>query len=209
MADFEQLLHETSEQSQTTEPQRNPYPLMRFLNITTASGQRYRLNPDRSLTWLDPAKHPIAISNDGSHVMFRLDENELGFQYLSLVKKPFDPMRHALGSAAPAGGRALSGGQMSFADWLHPVPGLYAQFSPNSDYVAIQEATRLRVYLFVAEPLPYSAVGFGHSMRMRESASVDLNWQESATRLPLAWSGDSKGIAYQDSQGIWLWRFYR
>ena len=208
VADFEQLLLEIGEQTETTEPQSNPYPLMRFLNITTATGQRYRLNPDRSLTWLDPERYPIAISNDGSHVMFRLDDNELAFQYLSLVKKPFDPLRHALGSAAPVGGRALSGGQMSFADWLHPVPGRYAQFSPNSDAVVVQEETRLRIYFFVAVPIQGAAVGFAHNMQLWESASADFNWPGTAERLPLAWSGDSKSIAFQDSRGAWLWNIF-
>ena len=53
VADFEKQLLELGGQSTASEPQSNPRPLMRFLDITTESGRRYRLNPDRSVTPLD------------------------------------------------------------------------------------------------------------------------------------------------------------
>ena len=179
--EFEALLLRLSKQSQTTEPQSNPYPLMRFLNITTLSGQRYRLNPDRSITRLDPAEYPIAISNDGSHVMFRLDKSKLGFQYLELRKKPFD---WSYGS-------------------LRSKPGVFAQFSPDSNLVAIQEAERLTVYLFHSVS-GSGGPGYGHRMFMMEVASFELEWLSAEKKAPLAWSANSRVLAYQDAQGIWM-----
>ena len=203
--EFEQLLLVLSGKSQTTEALSNPYPLMRFLNITTESGKRYRLNPDRSVTWLDSARYPMAISNDGSHVMFQLDDGELGFQYLGLMKKPFIPI--GLGRAGPAGGTALSDGGLSSDGWLDPVKGSFGKFSPNSDFVIVQEETRLAIYLFYSTGgLPGADVGFGYNMTKQKVASFNVSWLSRAEQQPLVWSADSKVIAFQDKQGIWLWK---
>ena len=134
--EFDALLLELSGQSEPTKPRSNPNPLMRFLNITTESGERYRLNPDRSVTRLDPAKYPFAISNDGTHVMFHLDDGELGFQYLVLSKKPIVPWHNPEGSGVPAAGRSSSGGEFTSEGWLHAVNGLFGTFSPDSNLVA-------------------------------------------------------------------------
>jgi len=207
--EFESLVLQLSGQGPSKAPRSNPYPLMRFLNITTESGERYRLNPDRSVTWLDAARYPITISNDGSHVMFQLDDGELGFQYLAMLKKPFNPMRHALGSAAPAGGRALSDGRYSSDGWLHPKPGLFGTFSPDSNFVAVQEESRLVIYLFYSVGIPDAAVGNGYRMAMKEIASYGVDWLSVDERAPMVWSADSNVIAFQDNHGIWLWSFLK
>ena len=206
--EFEQLLLQLSEQTQATEPQSKPYPLMRFLNITTESGERYRLNPDRSVTWLDPEKRPFAISDDGSHVVFRLDDGLLGLQYLATSKKPIAPWLHEQENGASDEdnwsntARGLAG-----YGWMHTVPGLYAQFSPNSDFAAVQDKTRLAVYLLSSVIGGEFSVGYGHRMVVREVAGFDATWRTSEEQLPLVWSANSTAIAYQDSHGIWLWNF--
>ena len=183
--EFEALLLQLSDQDQTTDPKSNPYPLMRFLNITTESGRRYRLNPDRSVTWLNPAKYPIAVSNDGSHVMFRLDEDELGFQYLAQKKKPF---------------------KWSYG-WLHAKPGFYGQFSPDSNYVAVQEKQRVTIYL-MRSISGSEGPGFGHSMSMKKVASLDTVWLTAEQKAQMVWSANSRVLAFQDARGIWIWDLF-
>ena len=148
--DFESLLMQLSGSESTINPEGDDYPLPRFLNITTESGKRYRLNPDRSVTWLDPDKWPIAISNDGSHVMYRLERDELALQYLALVKKELHwcPYCQPLGSATVGGGGALSVTGYSYDGWLEPVKGWFAQFSPDSNFVAVQDRNELLIYMF-------------------------------------------------------------
>ncbi|MCY4019978.1 MAG: hypothetical protein OXG39_11275 [Chloroflexi bacterium] len=206
--EFELYLLKLGGQSETIEPLSNPYPLMRFLNITTESGERYRLNPDRSVTWLDPVEYPIAISNDGSHVIFQLDDGVLGFQYLALTKKPLVPGPDPLRTRAPADGRFHLDDPYTAHGWLHPVTGFFGTFSPDSSYVAVQEASRLVVYSFYPLSIKGAAVGFANNMAMREIASIDLTWL-SADQLPLVWSADRRTIAFQNAQGIWLWKVFR
>ena len=205
IADFETLLLEISGDAAASEPQSNPRPLMRFLHITTETGERYRLNPDRSLTWLDPASDPIAISNDGTHLMFQLGDDQLGFQYLAHTKKPIAPWIEPANSDLNGYGRYPYEGKFANNGWLHTVNGLFGTFSPDSNLVAIQEETRITVYLFSSVVLPGPASGFVHRMAIEEIASSDVKWRSSKTQQPLVWSGNSKAFAYQDEQGIWLW----
>ena len=149
--EFEALLLEYGNRDNPVTPKANDYPLMRFLNITTQSGKRYRLNPDYSLSPLPLETSPLAISNDGSHVVFRLDNNRLGFQYLSLVMKPEE--------------RSDSG-------WLIPQAGNSALFSPDSNFVAVSEDTRLTIYMFDN----YVYAGYGQRMGMQVVASQDVRW---------------------------------
>lgn len=205
--ELEQLLLQFSEQTEATEPQSNPYPLMRFLKITTESGERYRLNPDRSVSWIDPEKYPYATSNDGSHVVFRLDDGMLGFQYLATRKKQIAPwLREEQTEVLESARSNLARGFARYG-WMHVVPGLYAQFSPNSDFAAVQDETRLVVYLLYSVIGGEISVGYGHRMAVREIASFDATWRSAEDQQPLAWNANSTAIAYQDSQGIWLWKF--
>lgn len=180
--EFETLLLDYGGIDAPIEPTENAYPLMRFLTVTTESGGQYLLNPDRSVTHLDPENAPLAVSNDGSHVVFRHDDEQLAFQYLSLVRLPFFEDRGT-------GSR-----------WSIPQPGRSASFSPNSNFVAVWEATQLTIYMFDN----YEVGGYGQHMRMQVVASADVEWALNESTPPTAWSSDSTTIAYQDERGIWL-----
>ena len=206
--EFEKLLLQLGDANGTTPPAPNPYPLKRYLNITTETGERYRLNPDRSVSWIDPAKSPIAISNDGSHVMFRLEYDELGFQYLERIKKGFHPCAYCegVGSAVLGGGRAHSSGTDSVRDWLHPVEGWYARFSPDSNFVAVQERKRLVIYMlnnWWREPN-----GYGQHMGMPVVAGQTVWWDPFWGEEPMEWSADSTTLAFQGERGIWHWDLF-
>lgn len=205
IAEFEQLLLERSQQPTASEPASNPYPLMRFLNITTESGERYRLNPDRTLTRLDPARDPIAISHDGTHIMFRLAETVLVFQYLAHSKKPVAPWIEPANSELRNAGRYPSEGRFAENGWLHAVKGRHGVFSPDSNLVAIQDDARIAVHLFSSVSLYGPAAGFGHRMAMEEIASFGAAWRLTDLGRNLVWSGNSKAIAFQDKRGIWIW----
>ncbi|MEM9950052.1 MAG: hypothetical protein AAF846_00520 [Chloroflexota bacterium] len=182
--EFEELLLEFGHRASSSAPETNPYPLMRFLNITTESGQRYRLNPDRSLTPQSDNSDPIAISNDGSHIVFRHSESELGFQYLSLNPKPlFEDITN-------------DGG------WIIPQIGENAYFSTDSNFVAVQEANAMTIYMFDN----YESGGYGQRMTMQVIAQVDVSWLSESQ--PIVWSADSAVVAFQDSQGIWTWDLF-
>lgn len=74
VAQFEHLLLDVGGKTEPSKPTgRAAYPLMRFLEITTEAGTRYRLNPDRSLSQLDEKQDPLAISPDGSHLAYRAE----------------------------------------------------------------------------------------------------------------------------------------
>ncbi len=198
--EFETLLLEYGARSHALPAAANPYPLKHFLNITTESGARYRLNPDRSLTVLDPRTSPAAISNDGTHVMFRLDTGELEFQYLWLNKRVNGGITGRASVAHSSSGSADNG---------NPVrPGYFGTFSPDSNVVAIQEAARLAVYRFKSVQLEGAIVGYGNRMAMQDIASFDVKWQSAEKQQPLIWSASSNAIAYQDTRGIWLWKIY-
>ena len=208
--EFEDLLLQLSGAGNTTQPQAGNYPLMRFLNITTESGKRYRLNPDYTVTLLDPDKWPIAISNDGSHLMFRLEMDELGFQYLALVKKEHHPCPFCqpLGSAAFAGGTALSVGAYSHNGWLAPVNGWHGTFSPDSNFVAVQERNELLIYMFDNWSSPGEGEQHGQSMSMKVVAGQRVSWDPFFGAEPLVWSADSTTISFQDYRGVWHWDLF-
>ena len=206
-SEFESFLLRQSQRSDTSDPESGAYPLMRFLHITTESGKRYRLNPDRSLAYLDPARSPEAVSKDGSHVMFRLDYDELGFQYINRVKKDFHycAVNLCLGSAAVGGG-ALSTFEYSVHGWLKPVKGWYARFSPDSNFVAVRERYRLVIYMF--DNWVEEIYGYGQHIGMTEIGNQTL-WGVPFDERSLVWSADSTALAYQDDRGIWYWNIFR
>ena len=215
--EFELLLLKLSGRTQEVEPQGLSYPLMRFLNIRTESGERYRLNPNYSVTHLDPAKSPIAISNDGSHVLFRLDSDELAVQYMARVKKAIHPCAYCvgIGSLRVGGGSALSTGDYSTDGWLHPFKGWFARFSPDSNFIAVQESDRLVIYML--NNWHIEQYGYGQEMSLEIVAGQTVWWhpryEESWNRYlverePLEWSADSTTLAYQDDRGIWHWDLF-
>ena len=206
--DFEKLLLQLSDEAETRPPVGNNYPLMRYLNITTEAGKRYRLNPDYSVTWLDPDWWPIAISNDGSHVMFRLQKDELAFQYLSLLKKE----QASCAECEPLDYRYVDGGHASseagyaYDGWLEPVKGLHAQFSPDSNFAAVQDREEIVIYLF--DNWTLAEYAYGQLMGMKIVARQPVTWDLSYGAAPMTWSADSSTISYQDSRGIWHWDLF-
>ena len=193
---FEEILLLLSDSMQAAPPAGDHYPLMRFLKITTESGNRYRLNPDRSVTWLDPAAWPIAISNDGSHVMFRVAEDELAFQYLDLERKEL--LRHP--DCERFGCNAVN------EDSALPIRGWHARFSPDSNFVAVQERDELLIYMF--DNWTMEEYYYGRLMSMEVVAGQRVQWEPYNGEEPMAWSADSTTIAYQDSRGIWHWDIF-
>lgn len=198
VAEFESLLLKLGGKHKAARPWSNAYPLKRFLQIETESGARYRLNPDRSVSPRDPATAPLAISPDGNHVMFRLDEGQLEFQYLWTSRRAGSGM---------AGRDSVAYSSAGVARYGNPVrPGNYALFSPDSNFVAIQEESRLALHLFRSMPLEGAIVGYAHGMTMREIAASYVLWRSTEAQQPLFWSANSQAVAFQDARGIWLWR---
>ncbi len=205
--DFERFLLQQGNRSEPSAPVPGAYPLMRFLNITTESGERYRLNPDRSLRYLDPTRLPEAESNDGSHIMFRLDHDRLGFQYMIREKKPFHNCAANLCLGMPeVGGGAHSTVDYSTTGYLEPIEGLYALFSPDSNFIAVQERERLVVYMF--ENWTEEKYGYGQHMGMKSVAEQTLWHKADISEMPMQWSADSTTLAYQDDAGIWHWDIF-
>ena len=206
---FEALLLQLSDAVATAEPDGDSYPLMRFLKITTESGKRYRLNPDYSVTWLDPDWWPEAVSNDGSHVMFRQKHDELAFQYLALLRKELwtcSECEH-LDYRYVNGGHASSESSFAYDGWLKPVNGWHAQFSPDSNFVAVQNRNELLIYMF--DNWTLAVHEYGQVMGMEVVAGQRVWWNISKVeKPPLAWSADSTTIAYQDNRGIWQWDIF-
>ncbi|MEQ8672111.1 MAG: hypothetical protein RLP44_20905 [Aggregatilineales bacterium] len=182
--EFESLLLDYGARETAIQPEPNAYPLMRFLNITTESGQRYQLNPDRSISPLDPETSPMAISNDGSHLAFRIDDEQVGFQYLELTRKPFFE------------DITFDGG------WLIPQPGQSAIFSPDSNFVAVGEENAVTIYMFDN----YERGGYGQRMTMQVIAQTNIS--QPLDELNIVWSADSTTFAYQDGDGIWIWDIF-
>ena len=205
-ADFEKFLLKQGNRSEPSAPEPNAYPLMRYLNISTESGKQYRLNPDRSLKYLDPSPLPEAVSNDGSHVLFRLDYDELGFQYIRRIKKDFHycSLNLCLGSVQGGGG-ALSTIEYSADGWLNPVKGWYARFSPDSNFVAVRERYRLVIYMF--DNWVEDIYGYGQNMAMTDIGRHTL-WGVPFNERSLVWSADSTTLAYQDDRGMWHWDIF-
>jgi hypothetical protein len=155
------------------------YPLMRYLDVVTENGTRYQINPDRSLSQL-PDTAPLAISTDGAHVAFKLDDNIIGFQYYwteyldskEATEYGYDQIK-------------LSGQQV--------------KFSKDSHMVAIWEDYELRIYLFDGRDQDPPR----NQMTMTEIAYAELD-----SLLKVIWSADSSTIAWEDSTGIWRWNLF-
>ena len=158
------------------------YPLMRYLEIKTVAGTRYRVNPDRSVRPLE-AHEPIAISPDGAHVVLRADDHTLGFYYI------WD-----------------KGYTDEVIDRLIQQPGQEARFSNDSNMVAVWDAAQLSLYMFHNEGKGNQG-GYGAGMTLEPIARADLQLKNSQSAI-VKWSSDSSTIAWQDETGIWRWNLY-
>jgi len=159
------------------------YPLMRFLNITTENGTRYQVNPDRSVRQV-PDDAPLAISPDGSHVAFKLDDNTIAFQSIWTEYGDVDE------TSEPLPQELMEENQKT---------GIYVRFSNDSNMVAVWDDTQLTVYLFDSQVVGY----FGNQLHMREIANIDVS-----ALTQVMWSADSSTLAWEDTSGIWRWNLF-
>lgn len=178
--DFQAMLLEVGKRTRAVEPPQGRMPLMRSLILTTENGTRYRINPDRAVFPLAPNIDPLAISEDGAHVAFRVDEATIGFQYL--YHERVDLVR----------------GYMDVS--FYPVAGQNLLFSPDSSTVVVWNAEGISVYQFHS-----SAWG---DMSIQTIAQAELVLDEAIQKANVAWSGNSDVLAYQDAQGIWTWNLF-
>ena len=188
VADFERLIIELGGGTGVILPDvSSPYPSKRFVDITTEAGTRYRLNPDTSITQLDPRLDPIAVSPDGTHKAFQLDETTLAFSTYTRLpnSKSF----------------VIDGQEIQLYE---EVAGRKLRFSPDSNFVSVWDENQLTVYMFNNFVESYD----GRLMGLRAIGEVRV-LNENADNFPLvAWSGDSTTLAFRDDAGLWLWNIY-
>ena len=154
------------------------YPLMRYLMVTTETGTRFQVNPDRSVTPV-PDAAPLGVSPDGAHWVYRLDEDTLGF------------------------GRPYTSRHSPEITYFEEIPGRKFRFSNDSNLVAVWDSSQLSIYLFGTAGYNYR----GGWMGLNRIASADLNTAGGfAPRIE--WSADSTTLAWQDASGIWRWNLY-
>ena len=154
--------------------------------INTEGGERYQLNPDRSLIRL-PDDAPIAVSPDGAHVAARIDSDTIWFQYIW----------H---------GNEYYSGPLNEDRPQILVKGNDVLFSKNSNLVAVWDDQQITVYMFhnrVSSSLTAGGVGLG--MAIYQIAVMPLTAGEP---LLVAWSDDSSTIAWQDRDQIWRWNLF-
>ena len=164
----------------------NFYPLLRFLNITTENGTRYQINPDRSLTRL-AEDAPLAISPDGAHVAFQVDEETIAFQYI-YTEYIYDREYYA---------------EEDFSDRF--VPGQAVRFSNESSFAAVWDHDHLSIYMF-ANYGSESEYGYGNPFSINEVATIQLAKDDQLAQV--MWSPDSSTLVWEDSSGIWRWNIY-
>lgn len=154
------------------------YPLMRFLNITTANGTRYQVNPDRSLMQL-PDDYPLAISPDGSHVAYRTDDGRIAFQYI------WTTYQYTQGNT-----------------WdRFMIPGDAVRFSNDSSFAVVWDKTQLTIVM----PTSLYSSEFGSLFQLKTIAHVDFVHDDSLPLPQVLWSADSSTLVWEDSSGIWRW----
>ena len=158
------------------------FPLKRYLMLTTEKGTRYQVNPDRSVRPVQ-AETARFISPDAAHVATRIDEDTLGFTYIST------------GGYTPED-----------IERMIKLPGHDLRFSSDSHMVAVWDEARLTVYMFHRGGQgAYLDWGFG--MQMDKIASSPLQLPDGGSAI-VHWSADSSTIAWQDGAGIWRWDLY-
>lgn len=154
------------------------YPLMRYLSITTESGRRYQVNPDRSVTPV--AKDaPIAVSPDGAHWALRLDDDHIA------LGRPYKKQ-----------------GDDSVTD-MYRAPGRELRFSNDSNMVAVWNESALNVYMLTN----WRDGGYGTHMKTLHIAQIDLDGSDKHKPRAM-WSADSSTLAWQDASGIWRWDLF-
>ena len=192
-SDFREKLLETGGYDAPLEPaDGNPgfFPLMRFLTLTTESGTRYQINPDRSLSEL-PADAPLAISPDGAHVAFRFDENTILMQSISTIYQP--PEEHYPEDVIAGYERRKMRGQQ-------------VAFSNDSSFIAVWDQQQLGIYMVRndgADMYTYQA-----ALNIYPVAQVEVVTDDAEVLPQVLWSADSSTLAWEDDSGIWHWDIF-
>ncbi len=158
------------------------YPLMRYLNIKTENGTRYRVSPDRSVTLVD-AETVLMVSPDDAHVAIHADEETLAFYYVW----PYGYTEEVI-------------------ERLIQLPGRDARFSNDSHMAAVWDEAQLSVYLFRNRGRGNQG-DWGAGMQMDLIANTRLQTANGESAVVM-WSADSSTIAWQDDSGIWRWDLY-
>ena len=158
------------------------YPLMRYLLVTLEDGARLQVNPDRSLSLLG-VDDPIAISPDGAHTIYREGGDTLVFNYI--WGEGFMPK--------------------DFRDQIRK-PGRFAEFSPDSNMVAVWDDEHLAVYIYRGNGVPNELGRFAR-LTPEFDASADSN-NNVGGDLMLRWNAESSTVIWQDASGIWRWNLF-
>lgn len=193
--EFERLLLDAGDYAIPYSPGKykyvNDYPLMRFAILTTENGTHYRLNADRSITRLRPTLDPLAISPDGSHIAFRVDEDTVGLQYVFT-----EPIRNPRQAESEYGlARAP----------LQRVEGNAVRFSSDSNLVAVWDEGQFSIYLFDNQKyFDYFA-----PLRLQKVASAHIHSIGANQPLQLVWNADSTTVVYADARGVWRWNIFQ
>ncbi len=157
-------------------------PLKRYLMISTETGARYQVNPDRSVTAVG-AETARFVSPDDAHVALRVDDDTLGFYYV--WPHGYSPEHY---------------------EQMIQVPGRDLRFSNDSHMVAVWDDSQLTIYMF-RNAGQGDFLHWGIGMVMDTIVSVPI--RTSINGLPLVrWSADSRTIAWQDDTGVWRWDLY-
>ena len=146
---FERFLLHRGNRTEPSEQESSTYPLDAVSAISPPiQGNAIALIPDRSAhVDLNPERIPeLRTSNDGSHVsVSALTMAMLGFQYLATTDQEANRtlgcsrnlcLRSVQAPETVRGNLATIGDSSRYG-WMHiPCRDWYAQFSPNSDFVA-------------------------------------------------------------------------
>ena len=184
--EFVASLLEIGERENAVEPsqaERDWYPLMRYLLVTLENGQRYHVNPDRSVSRLaDDA--PIAISPDGAHTVLRASNESLIFNYIwgeGYMPKDFRG--------------------------LIKKPGQEAVFSADSNMVAVWNDRHIAVYIYHNGRVRSEGRWYAR-MALEQVATADLQ-TDASREVIVKWSADSSTVAWQDDNGIRRWNLFQ
>ncbi len=174
-----------------TEIQR--YPLMRWLDITTESGTRYQINPDRSVRQL-PEDYPIAISPDGAHTAFLVGDDTIAFRYIWTTYSDTNWRGVALDP-----------------ELLTPleVAGQAVRFTSDSNFAAVWDAEQITIVILSnREEWSVFETGYGRGLRVDQIAHIPLTAPEDGTLPVVQWSADGTTLAWHDGAGISLWNVF-
>lgn len=184
--DFIQKMLEAGNRTAALPPKEsktNFYPLMRFVNITTKSGARYQINPDRSVKKMEN-NGLLAISPDGAHLAFRLDDKTIAFQY---IWTKFDPEKKESGEYSERIKKLM-------------VEGQAVSFSNDNNLVAVWNPAKLTIYMITNEG--------GYDMKLQEVAVHKFAKGKTEILPKVIWSANGTTLAWQEASAIWHWNIF-